>query len=83
VFVLIIQGAIWPQQVIDSKGIPEMEGIDILKNEFSIVGKPPAAPTAAAEAHAVYDAVGIRLNQLPLTPERVYRALQNKDASRG
>jgi hypothetical protein len=47
------------------------------------VGEPPAAPTAAAVANAVYDAVGVRLNQLPLTPERVYRALQNKDASRG
>jgi len=46
------------------------------------VGEPPAAPTAAAVANAVYDAVGVRLNQLPLTPERVYRALQNKDASR-
>jgi CO/xanthine dehydrogenase Mo-binding subunit len=45
------------------------------------VGEPPAAPTAAAVANAIYDAVGIRLNQLPLTPERVYRALQNKDVS--
>jgi CO/xanthine dehydrogenase Mo-binding subunit len=40
------------------------------------VGEPPAIPTAAAVANAVYDAVGIRVHQLPLTPERVYWALK-------
>jgi xanthine dehydrogenase molybdenum-binding subunit len=43
------------------------------------VGEPPTAPTAAAVANAVYDAVGIRMNHLPLTPERVYWGLKNKN----
>jgi CO/xanthine dehydrogenase Mo-binding subunit len=42
------------------------------------VGEPTTIPTAAAVANAVYDAVGIRMNHLPLTPERVYWALRNK-----
>jgi CO/xanthine dehydrogenase Mo-binding subunit len=42
------------------------------------VGEPPTAPTAAAVANAVYDAVGVRVNHLPLTPEKVYWALKKK-----
>ena len=42
------------------------------------VGEPPTAPTAAAIANAVYDAVGVRINHLPLTPERVYWGLMKK-----
>jgi len=42
------------------------------------VGEPPTAPTAAAVANAVYDAVGVRMRNLPLTPEKVYWALRRK-----
>jgi CO/xanthine dehydrogenase Mo-binding subunit len=40
------------------------------------IGEPPACPTAAAVANAVYDAIGIRVMELPLSAERVYLALQ-------
>ena len=40
------------------------------------VGEPATIPTAAAVANAVYDAVGVRVNHLPLTPEKVYWALK-------
>jgi CO/xanthine dehydrogenase Mo-binding subunit len=40
------------------------------------VGEPTTIPTAAAVANAVYDAVGTRVNHLPLTPEKVYWALK-------
>jgi CO/xanthine dehydrogenase Mo-binding subunit/aerobic-type carbon monoxide dehydrogenase small subunit (CoxS/CutS family) len=46
------------------------------------VGEPTTIPTAAAVANAVYDAVGVRLNQVPLTPERVYGALKAETARR-
>jgi CO/xanthine dehydrogenase Mo-binding subunit len=36
-------------------------------------------PVAPAVAAAVYDAVGVRIRDLPLTPERVWRALQESD----
>ncbi|MFH1950391.1 MAG: molybdopterin cofactor-binding domain-containing protein [Pseudomonadota bacterium] len=45
------------------------------------VGEPPTIPTAAAIANAVYDAVGVRVNHLPLTPERVYWEMQRKKAA--
>jgi putative selenate reductase molybdopterin-binding subunit len=42
------------------------------------VGEPTTIPTAAAVANAVFDAVGVRVNQVPLTPERVYRAMKEQ-----
>ena len=39
------------------------------------IGAPPIGPPAAAVANAIDDATGARVTQLPLTPERVARAL--------
>ncbi|MFQ5912832.1 MAG: xanthine dehydrogenase family protein molybdopterin-binding subunit [Nitrospinota bacterium] len=42
------------------------------------VGEPGLVPTAAAIANAVYDAVGVRITELPITPEKVLSALKQK-----
>jgi CO/xanthine dehydrogenase Mo-binding subunit len=42
------------------------------------VGEPAAAPTAPAIANAVFDAVGIRIKDLPITPEKVLAGLKAK-----
>jgi CO/xanthine dehydrogenase Mo-binding subunit len=39
------------------------------------IGEPPIVPVAPALANAVADATGVRLRELPMTPERVWRAL--------
>ncbi|CAG1002351.1 partial xanthine dehydrogenase molybdenum-binding subunit, partial [Gammaproteobacteria bacterium] len=44
------------------------------------VGEQPTNPTAAAIANAVYDAIGIRLTSLPLTGEKVLRAIKDKES---
>jgi 4-hydroxybenzoyl-CoA reductase subunit alpha len=36
-------------------------------------------PTAGAIGNAVYKAVGVRINDLPITPEKVFRALREKE----
>jgi isoquinoline 1-oxidoreductase len=41
-------------------------------------GEPPAITVGALIANAIFDAVGVRLFQLPMTPERVLRVLQAK-----
>jgi CO/xanthine dehydrogenase Mo-binding subunit len=43
------------------------------------IGEPGLVPTAPAIANAIYDAVGIRLKKLPMTPERVLKALKEKN----
>jgi CO/xanthine dehydrogenase Mo-binding subunit len=39
------------------------------------VGEPPIVPAPAALANAVYDATGVRLTELPLSPERIALAI--------
>jgi CO/xanthine dehydrogenase Mo-binding subunit len=41
------------------------------------VGEPPIVPAPAAIANAVHDAVGARITELPLSPERIALALVN------
>lgn len=42
------------------------------------IGEPAMVPTAPAIINAIYDAVGVRITQLPATPERVLAALAAK-----
>ena len=42
------------------------------------LGEPGLAPTPAAIGNAVTDALGVRIHDLPLTPERVYWAMKRK-----
>ncbi len=39
------------------------------------IGEPGCVPTAPAVANAIYDAIGIRIKQLPITPEKVISAI--------
>jgi CO/xanthine dehydrogenase Mo-binding subunit len=43
------------------------------------VGEPGCVPVAPAIANAVYDAVGVRIKDLPITPEKILRALKEKE----
>ncbi len=45
------------------------------------IGEPAMVPTAPAIANAVRDAVGVRLTRLPITPERLWRAMQDAPGS--
>ena len=45
------------------------------------VGEPPVVPVAAAIANAIKDAVGVRMTQLPMTPERVFASLREAKPS--
>jgi len=42
------------------------------------VGEPGLVPTAPAIANAVYDAIGVRIKDLPITPEKILAALKEK-----
>lgn len=43
------------------------------------VGEVPIVPPPAALANAIYDAVGVRLTDLPMSPNRVLKALWEKE----
>ncbi len=42
------------------------------------VGQGPLLPVMPAVANAIYDAVGVRIDELPITPDKVLRALERK-----
>ena len=44
------------------------------------IGEPACVPVAPAIANAVYDAIGVRIKDLPLTPEKILAALKEKEA---
>ena len=56
--------------------IPEMEIVLINRPEQPSMGagEPSTVTTAAAVANAIFDATGVRMRQLPFTPERVRSA---------
>ena len=45
------------------------------------VGEVPIVPPMAAMANAIYDAVGVRLTDLPMSPAAVLEALWAKDGA--
>lgn len=63
--------------------IPDIEVIIVSDSDPMIsnvgvkgIGEPPIIPTPAAIANAVYNAIGVRIKSLPITPDKVLMALQ-------
>jgi len=45
------------------------------------IGEPATVPTAAAVANAVYNAIGVRIREIPMTPAVVLKALAEKQGN--
>jgi hypothetical protein len=46
------------------------------------VGQGPLLPIMPAVANAVYDAVGVRIDEVPITPDKILKALADKAAGK-
>ena len=62
--------------------VPEIETIIVSEGDPLIsntgvkgVGEPAIIPTAAAVANAIYNAIGVRIKSLPITPDKILNAL--------
>ena len=61
--------------------IPEIKSIVFdTHRKVTGVGEPPCIPTLGAIANAVYNAIGVRIRELPITPDKVLTALAEKKA---
>ena len=63
---------------------PQIDVIIVSENDPMIsntgvkgVGEPPIIPTAGAIANAVYNAIGVQIKELPITPDKILNALYN------
>jgi CO/xanthine dehydrogenase Mo-binding subunit len=67
-----------------AKDIPELRTVIVKANngvgpyKTKGIGENPISPVSAAIANAVEDAVGVRIRDLPLTAEKVYKALRQR-----
>ena len=71
-------------KILTAADVPNIEAIVIETDDpfgpFGAkgIGEPGLVPTAPAIANAIYDAVGVRIKELPITPEKVLAALKEK-----
>ncbi len=76
-------------KIAGAKEMPEIEPIVIEQywgrssTDAAGIGEPATVPTAAAIGNAVYNAIGVRVRQTPMTPAAVLAALAQKDSSNG
>ena len=54
--------------------------INILGNKG--LGEPPRIPIAGAVANAVYNAIGVHVREIPMTPDKVLRVMKLKEVGR-
>jgi len=72
-------------KMLTAKDIPPVEAVIVETDEkdgpFGAkgIGEPGLVPTAPAIANAIYDAVGVRIKDLPITPEKILKALKEKE----
>jgi isoquinoline 1-oxidoreductase len=61
-------------------GMPKLETVIVQNNTLAPQGggEPAIITTGAVLANAVFDAIGVRLSRLPMTPERVLAGIQAK-----
>jgi len=71
-------------KILTAADVPNIEAVVIETDDPSGpfgakgIGEPGLVPTAPAIANAIYDAVGVRIKELPITPEKVLAALKEK-----
>jgi 4-hydroxybenzoyl-CoA reductase alpha subunit len=75
-------------KMVTALDMPPVEAIIVETNEpngpfgAKEVGEGAIMPTIPAILNAVYDATGVRIYELPLTPQRVYEALQKSKSQK-
>ena len=60
--------------------LPEIEAILVKNDELTAQGggEPAIVPVGAAIANAIFDLAGVRLYQMPMTPDRINKAVRDR-----
>lgn len=85
----VINSDLAEYKMVTALDMPPVEAIVVETNEpngpfgAKEVGEGAIMPTIPAVLNAIYDATGVRIYELPLTPERIYLSLQEARAQKG
>jgi 4-hydroxybenzoyl-CoA reductase subunit alpha len=85
----VINNDLAEYKMVTALDMPPVDAIIVETNEpngpfgAKEVGEGAIMPTIPAVLNAIYDATGVRIFELPLTPQRVYEALQRHKAQKG
>lgn len=85
----VINGQFADYKILNASDMPPVSSILVESDDpvgpFGAkgVGEPGLVPTAPAIANAIYNAVGVRIRELPITAEKVLKALKEKAHSEG
>jgi putative selenate reductase molybdopterin-binding subunit len=77
----------WDYRIFTARDIPELQTILVDSEEptgpfgAKSIGEVAINGPAPAIANAVYDAVGVRVRDLPITPEKLWRALREQSGA--
>ncbi len=77
----VINGNFLDYRLLTAVDVPEIKGIPVESEELAGpfgakgIGESCCIPTAAAVANAVYAATGVRIKELPITPDKVLQGL--------
>ena len=68
-------------KILGAMETPEIEVILFDEAERGVIGigEPPTVPTSGAIANAVYNATGVRLRSLPMTPDKMLAAREKQE----
>jgi CO/xanthine dehydrogenase Mo-binding subunit len=81
----IINDTFTDYKILTAPDVPPIESIFVESNDpngpFGAkgLGEPVIIPVAPAIANAIYDAVGVRIKELPITSEKILKALREKE----
>ena len=72
-------------KILSSADMPEVDSLVVETDDphgpfgAKEAGEGLTIPTAPAVANAIYDAIGVRIKDLPITPDKILRALEEKE----
>ncbi|MDE0187045.1 MAG: xanthine dehydrogenase family protein molybdopterin-binding subunit [Candidatus Poribacteria bacterium] len=71
-------------KIVGAMEVPEIKSIAFdTDRKVTGVGEPATIPTAGAIANAVYNAIGVRIRDLPITADKILNALAENAAASG
>ena len=71
--------------IVTFRRVPDVQMVLLNRKEMPALGggEPSTVPVPAAIANAVYDAIGVRMREVPITPQKIQSSLKSRLSEQG